>query len=730
VDEVVFGRYRLQSLLGKGGMGNVYLSHDTLMDRDVAVKVLPAELSTDPGYRERFRREAQTSARLQEPHIIPIHDTGEIDGQLYLVMPVVDGVDMQGLIKRDGPMSPQRAVLMIEQLAAALDAAHAAGLIHRDIKPSNALITGRDFVYLIDFGIAHDAAAPKLTSTGRVFGSWAYMAPERFTAQGAGPSADIYSLTCVLYECLTGKQPYPGNSIEQQFAGHYTEDPPEPSRVNPAVPAGFGEVIARGMAKNPEERFKSANDLAVAARQALTAAPAPNPDTAPTMLDPAQPPPGPTRASTQPVLGPTMADSTPLPLERTLLDSSQPPPGPTRADSTSFQGPTLLDSSQPPPGLTAIGDLSRRLPRSSDAVRPLTGGLNSAATQQRPAVRPPPPPRPADRLPAPTDTPQPSRRRRRWPLVAAAAVILLAASAALVGYLRPPSPVSQNPTAQPVVPTGQASAPVGQTAQQPTPVTGQTVAPSAAGEQTQLPFTGLTGPSGLAVDGAGDVYVADAGNSRMLELAVGSNSPTTMPFTGLGNPSGVAVGSAGDVYVTSTANNRVLKLAAGSSSTTELPFTNLTGPRGVATDSSGAVYVSGGANTVLKLAAGSSNTTEPPFTGLSNPGGVAVDGAGDVYVADSGNNRVVKLAAGAAAPTMLPFTGLSNPGGVAVDGAGDVFVADSGNNRVVKLAAGAAAPTVLPFTGLNNPGGVAADGAGQVYVTDTANNRVLKLAAG
>jgi serine/threonine-protein kinase len=692
VDEVAFGRYRLQSLLGQGGMGKVYLAHDTLIDRDVAVKVLPAELSSEPGYRERFRREAQTSARLTEPHIIPVYDTGEIDGQLYLVMRVVDGIDLEGLIKRDGPMSPPRAVLVIEQLAAALDAAHAAGLIHRDIKPSNALITGRDFTYLIDFGIAHDAAAPKLTSTGRVFGSWAYMAPERFTARGAGPSADIYSLTCVLYECLTGKQPYPGNSIEQQFAGHYTEDPPEPSRVNPAVPAGFGEVIARGMAKDPEQRFKSANDLAVAAREALTAALAPNLDT---RLDPTQPPPEPMHPSTQPVLDPTQAESTPLPLEGTLLDLSQPPPGPTRAD---LPGPTLLDSSQPPPGLTAIADLSRRLTPAPAAMPLATGGLHSAATQQRPAIRPPSapppsapppsaPPRPADRPSAPANPPSPSGRRR-WSLVAAAAVVVLAAGVALVGYLQePPSPASRTPVAAPAAPTGQTAPPLSQTAA-PTPVAGQTVAPSAGGSQTELPFAGLTGPSGLAVNAAGDVYVADAGNSRMLELPSGSISPTTVPFTGLGNPSGVAIDSAGDVYVTNTANNRVLKLAAGSSSTIELPFTGLTGPRGVATDSSGAVYVSGGANKVLKLAAGSSNTTEPPFTGLNNPGGVAVDAAGDVFVADSANSRVVKLAAGAATPTVLPFTGLNNPGGVAADGTGQVYVTDTGNNRVLKLAAG------------------------------------------
>ena len=171
MDEVVFGRYRLLSLIGAGAMGKVYKAHDTVMGRDVAIKVLPNELGAEPGYRERFRREAHTAARLTEPHIIPIHDTGEIEGQLYLVMPVIEGIDVQALLQRDGPMSPERAVQVIEQLAAALDAAHAAGLVHRDVKPSNALVTARDFVYLIDFGIAHNAAATKLTSTGMIMGT-------------------------------------------------------------------------------------------------------------------------------------------------------------------------------------------------------------------------------------------------------------------------------------------------------------------------------------------------------------------------------------------------------------------------------------------------------------------------------------------------------------------------------------------------------------------------------
>ncbi|WP_374023225.1 serine/threonine-protein kinase [Mycobacterium sp. HNNTM2301] len=275
MDEVAFGRYRLIEVIGEGGMGKVYKAHDTVIDRDVAVKVLSTELATEPGFRERFRREAHTAARLTEPHIIPVHDTGEVDGRLYLVMPIINGTDVGTLLKREGPMTPQRAVRVIEQLAAALDAAHAAGLVHRDIKPSNALMTKGDFTYLIDFGIAHDAAATKVTKTGTIIGTLAYMAPERFTTGVADARADVYSLACLLHECLTGSQPYPGDSAEQQITAHLTLDPPKPSTLNAAIPAAFDYVISRGMAKQSADRFLSAGELAGAARAAAESSQAP-----------------------------------------------------------------------------------------------------------------------------------------------------------------------------------------------------------------------------------------------------------------------------------------------------------------------------------------------------------------------------------------------------------------------------------------------------------------------
>ena len=261
-----FGRYRLVELLGRGGMGEVWRARDTATNnRTVAIKLLAPNLAEDATFVARFRREADTAARLSNPHIIPIHNYGEIDGRLYVDMRFVEGRDLQEMLA-DGPLPPERSVAIVGQVAKALQAAHRTGLVHRDVKPSNILVDADGFAYLIDFGIASDGAAAKLTKTGMLIGTLAYMAPERFISGTADAGADVYSLACVLHECLTGAQPYPGDSAEQQINGHLTLDPPKPSRLNPTVPVAFDDVVARGMAKQPAQRFSSADELARAAR--------------------------------------------------------------------------------------------------------------------------------------------------------------------------------------------------------------------------------------------------------------------------------------------------------------------------------------------------------------------------------------------------------------------------------------------------------------------------------
>ena len=271
MDATPFGHYQLQELLGRGGMGEVYRAYDTNTDRIVAIKVLPPQLANDGTFQQRFRRESQAAAGLNEPHVVPIHGFGEIDGRLYLDMRLIEGRDLGTILKdSDKPPGAAFAVNVVEQVAAALDAAHEAGLIHRDVKPSNILITEHDFAYLIDFGLARTAGEEGVTTAGNTLGTVAYMAPERFEAGYADPRSDVYALTCVLYECLTASRPYPADSLEQQITRHLVSPPPRPSATEEKL-AAFDDVIAKGMAKESDERYQTAGDLAAAARRALNA---------------------------------------------------------------------------------------------------------------------------------------------------------------------------------------------------------------------------------------------------------------------------------------------------------------------------------------------------------------------------------------------------------------------------------------------------------------------------
>ncbi|MFJ6671558.1 protein kinase [Actinosynnema sp. NPDC091369] len=266
-----FGRYEVLDLLGQGGMGVVHRARDTVNDRVVALKRLSPS-ATDHQYRARFQRESRIAAALSHPHVIPVHDFGEVDGHLFLDMMLVEGTDLRRALGTGG-MDPVRALDLLEQVASALDAAHAHGLVHRDVKPSNILIAADDHAYLADFGIARETSpeATALTRSGDLVGSWDYLAPERLSGGPVDGRADQYSLACVLFECLTGRLPHPAADPAAKVAAHLLQPPPAPSVFSPTITPELDAVVLRGLAKDPARRFESATALIAAARAAAFA---------------------------------------------------------------------------------------------------------------------------------------------------------------------------------------------------------------------------------------------------------------------------------------------------------------------------------------------------------------------------------------------------------------------------------------------------------------------------
>ncbi|HYB36189.1 MAG TPA: serine/threonine-protein kinase [Mycobacterium sp.] len=411
-----------------------------------------------------------------------------------LLAPVSSDADHDTCIaclERDGPLTPPQAVRVIEQLAAAINVAHTHGLVHRDIKPSNALMTGDEFVYLIDFGTAHDASATKLTQAGSVIGTFAYVAPECLLTGTADARTDVYALTCVLHECLTGVQLYPGHSREQQIAGPLRLDPPKPTSLNPDIPAGFDDVIPGGMAKSGRSATK------------------PPPSWRPPPATPSPP-----RPPTAP----------PLPSPTPRRPSQARDPG--RACDPSRAHPHRNPSRR-----RRHHDTRARRP-ANHAARPRRASHPSAGCADTRRDR-----RVAGLAGEGSVPLSPRVRRPRTRIVAVAAAILVIVAASITGYL-----LTRSSTGSP----SQSSE-----------------SWSSSSRQIVMPFPGLNGLYAVAVDGAGDVYVADSQNHRVLELAAGASTQTELPFTGLSFLNGVAVDGAGDVYVTDYGKNRVLKTAAG-----------------------------------------------------------------------------------------------------------------------------------------------------------------------
>jgi serine/threonine-protein kinase len=274
------GRYQLGETIGVGGMAEVFRGLDVRLGRDVAVKVLRADLARDPSFQGRFRREAQSAASLNAPCIVSVYDTGEDNGVPYIVMEYVDGRTLRDVLQTEGRLLPQRALEVVADICAALDVAHGAGIVHRDIKPANVMLTARGEVKVMDFGIARAVAdtSSTMTQTAAVIGTAAYLSPEQARGEHVDARSDIYSTGCLLYELVTGTPPFTGDSPVAVAYQHVREDPTPPSAYDDTMPPQVDSVVLKAMAKNPANRYQSADEmredlLRAAAGEAVLATP-------------------------------------------------------------------------------------------------------------------------------------------------------------------------------------------------------------------------------------------------------------------------------------------------------------------------------------------------------------------------------------------------------------------------------------------------------------------------
>jgi Protein kinase domain len=280
-----FAGYRIEGLLGRGGMGVIYRAEHPRLGATIALKVMEPELAMDEVFRERFVREARAAARIRHPNIIPIYDAGEWHGDLYIAMRYIEGDDLRSVLRKDGALPTDQTYVIGLQIASALDAAHRSGLIHRDVKPGNILIeAGPDpdsapIAYLADLGLTkHVDSQSGVTDSGELLGTIDYVAPEQISGLRVDGRADVYSLACVLFECLTGAVPYVRENQAAVLWAHLHDEVPRATTMNPSLPEAVDAALARGMAKSPEDRFSTARELVMALEAPLEAVAAAAPD--------------------------------------------------------------------------------------------------------------------------------------------------------------------------------------------------------------------------------------------------------------------------------------------------------------------------------------------------------------------------------------------------------------------------------------------------------------------
>jgi DNA-binding beta-propeller fold protein YncE/predicted Ser/Thr protein kinase len=584
---LVLGGYRVEGVAGEGGMGRVYRAVQIGLNRQVALKVIMPELAYEADFRARFTREAELAASIDHPNIVPVYEAGEADGRLFIAMRWVDGTDLRTVILREGRLDPARAVEIVEQVAAALDAAHRGGLVHRDVKPANVMLTsthGGEHVYLTDFGLTKRAeSVAALTRTGAFVGTPDYMPPEQIQGQRPDARTDVYALGCLLFQALTGRPPYDRDTDIAKMYAHLHDPPPSVLEAAPRTPAAFDALVARALAKQPDERYPSAGDLSRAARAALTGGLPSEPErslatglAAPVAFEPTAP----GLEPTAPGLEPTAAAGAPGP---TAAPATPPPTTPTPPATPPPTTPT------PEPGPTAMP--------SGDAA-------GAAAAPPAPSA------------------PPPERRPRRALGIALGGLLALGAVAAVLAAAgvfsggeqeQPPAGATRDDSAE-------------QTPPQRTPP--KVVSTIPAGE----------GPDGIAVDG-NTVWVSNARGNTLTRLDANLNSPVGDRIPVGANPDEVEAAE-GVVWVSNTDDGTVTRVDVEPGEQTAV--TVGAGPEGLSLGEQLVWVANGDSDSVSRLDRAAATVLEPQIPVQNKPIGVFV-GKDTVWVTNSFSGTVSRI---------------------------------------------------------------------------------------
>ena len=669
----VFAGYRIEGLAGEGGMGVVYRASQVALDRQVALKLIVPKLADDITFRERFRRESQLGASIEHPNVIPVYEAGEADGLLFICMRWVEGTDMRSLIIREGRLDPARAISIVEQIGAALDAAHRHGLVHRDVKPANVLLAAeaREHAYLTDFGLTkRTTSAAGLTGTGQFMGTIDYMPPEQIKGEPADARADVYSLGCLLYHSLTGHTPYERDSEVATIYAHLADPPPRLVEGAPEAPSALDEVVRRALAKEPNERYPSAGDLARAAAAALTG------------VAPAQ-------------------------HEHSLATGAAAPATVRRG------GPEPPDIEAPGPTVPAAGP-------TEPAAAPARTFQAPAPTSARPSTPADARPAAAESVPAPSPTvgdrpaavpAAPAARGRRRGAIGLASVLALGAVAGVIGLTGAfggdeGKDAATNGGAQ----TARSEEPADEPAE--TPAAPKVVAEIPAGD----------GPDGLAADGE-IVWVANARGDALTPIDATTNKATGDPVAVGRNPDGVAAAD-GVVWVTNTDDATVTRIETEREQEESTTVSVGAQPEGIALGDRFVWVANSGDGTVTRIDRASATVVGAPIRVGARPIGVSV-GKSLVWVANSGDRTVTRIDRSTGEVIGEPIAVGKNARGVA-EGLGYVWVSNTDDDTITRLDPASGEPVGDPIRVGDRPKEIAIAG-GLAWVVNEFDNSVSRI---